>query len=47
MSKYIFPVILIALQIGAAVVSALHRDKWFTVYWVSAAVLNFAVIKMG
>ena len=47
MNKYIFPVILIVLQIGAGVVSALERDRWFAVYWFSAAILNFAVVKMG
>ena len=42
-STYIFPVILIAMDIGAAVMCAVNKDYKKAVYWVAAAVLNAAV----
>ena len=47
MTKYIFPIILIILDIGAAVVYALHKDVRMAVYWVAAAVLNVCVVIGG
>ncbi len=47
MSKYIFPLILILLDVGAAVVYAVYRDWRMAVYWLSAAVLNICVILGG
>lgn len=44
MSKYMFPIVLIILEIGAAVVYAFHKDLRMTVYWICAAVLNICVI---
>lgn len=43
MNKYIFPVALILLDIGAAIVYALNHDWKMTTYWVAAAVLNCCV----
>lgn len=43
MSKYIFPVILIALDLGAAVMYAISKDFKTAIYWVAAAVLNCCV----
>ena len=43
MTKYIFPVSLIALDIGAAVIYALQKDFKMMTYWISAAVLNICV----
>ena len=42
-STYIFPIILIALDIGAAVICAVNKDWKKAVYWIAAAVLNAAV----
>ncbi len=42
-SKYIFPVLLIILDVGAAVVYAVNKDYKMTVYWLAAAVLNITV----
>ena len=39
----IFPTILIALDLGAAVVYGISGDWRKVVYWVAAAVLNAAV----
>ena len=39
----IFPTILIALDLGAAVVYGISGDWRKVVYWVAAAVLNVAV----
>ena len=47
MTKYIFPIILIILDIGAAVVYAVHKDVRMAVYWLAAAVLNVCVIMGG
>lgn len=43
MSKYIFPCLLIALDVGAAGVYALQTDWKMSVYWIAAAVLNITV----
>lgn len=43
MKQYIFPVLLILLDIGAAIVYATEKDWRKTVYWLAAAVLNIAV----
>lgn len=43
MSKYIFPVSLIVLDIGAAVMYGVHGDIRKVVYWIAAAVLNITV----
>ena len=43
MSKYIFPIALIVLDLCAAVVYALHKDLKMMTYWISAAVLNICV----
>ena len=47
MSKYIFPVILIVLDVGAAVVYAVHKDARMALYWTAAAVLNVCVVMGG
>lgn len=47
MIKYIFPIVLIALDIGAAVVYAAYHDLRMAVYWFAAAVLNIAVTMGG
>ena len=47
MTKYIFPIILIILDIGAAVVYAVHKDVRMAVYWLAAAVLNICVVVGG
>ena len=41
--QYIFPSILIALDIGAAVWYGLAHDPRMVIYWLAAAVLNAAV----
>ena len=43
MSKYIFPVMLICIDVCAAGVYALHMDFKMAVYWIAAAVLNICV----
>jgi hypothetical protein len=40
---HIFPLLLIALDLGAAVVYGINKDFKMTVYWIAAAVLNIAV----
>lgn len=42
-STYIFPIILIVLDIGASVMCVIGKDYKKAVYWVAAAVLNAAV----
>ena len=42
-STYIFPIILIILDIGAAVVNACNHQYKMTIYWFAATVLNAAV----
>ena len=41
--QYIFPIILIALDIGAAIMSVPVGDFRKVIYWLAAAVLNAAV----
>lgn len=41
---YIFPVIMIIMDIGAAVMCVIGKDYKKAVYWVAAAVLNAAVM---
>lgn len=41
--EYIFPLLLIALDIGAGIVYAAAGDYKKLVYWLEAAVLNIAV----
>lgn len=41
--EQVFPLILILLDIGAAVVALIHKDYRKAVYWGAAAVLNIAV----
>lgn len=43
-TEYIFPVIIILEQIGAAIVYGGKRDFWSFLYWIAAAVVNFAVV---
>ena len=43
MTKYIFPVILILLSLGASIMCALGGDFKMAIYWLAAATLNFAV----
>lgn len=43
MTKYIFPVALIVLDFGAAIVHAAQKDIRMATYWVAAAVLNITV----
>ena len=43
MNKFIFPCLLIALDIGAAIMYAFVGDWRKVVYWLAAAVLNVAV----
>ena len=43
MKDWIFPTILILLDLGAAVMYALSGDFKMTIYWVAAAVLNCCV----
>lgn len=41
--EYIFQLVLIALDIGAALVYLKNKDVRMAVYWLAAAVLNAAV----
>lgn len=43
MNKYIFPSLLILLDIGAAIMCAVAGDWKKTIYWIAAAVLNVTV----
>lgn len=43
MSKYIFPVILIMLDLCALAVYAVGTDWKMAIYWLAAAVLNVCV----
>jgi len=43
MTKYIFPVAIIILNIGAVVVYAISCDVRKVIYFIAAAVLNAAV----
>ena len=42
-AEYIFPLLLITLDLGAAIVELCHKDIRMAVYWLAAAVLNIAV----
>ena len=43
MTKYIFPITLIILDLGAALMYALNKDFKMATYWIAAAVLNCCV----
>ena len=43
MSRYVFPVIMIVLDVCAAAVYAWHKDARMVIYWIAAAVINAAV----
>ena len=43
MSKYIFPCLLIVLDVGAAATYFFNGDAKSAVYWAAAAVLNVCV----
>lgn len=43
MGKYIFPTMLIILDLGAAIAYAASKDYKMAVYWLAAAVLNICV----
>ena len=43
MSMYIFPVALILLDVGAAIMCIIGKDYKRAVYWLAAAVLNVTV----
>lgn len=43
MNKYIFPSVLIALDLLAAVVYAVTKDIRMSIYWIAAAILNICV----
>ena len=43
MRSYIFPIMLIILDLGAAVVYGISGDVRKAIYWVAAAVLNITV----
>ena len=42
-TKYIFPIILIALDVGASIMYLLNKDFKMALYWLSAGVLNCCV----
>ena len=42
-SKYLFPVALIILDLGAAIIYALNKDYKMAIYWLAVAVLNITV----
>lgn len=41
--EYIFPLVLIVLDLAAAIVYAVHKDYKKAVYWIAAAILNITV----
>lgn len=41
--EYIFPLVLIVLDLAAAIVYAVHKDYKKAVYWIAAAILNVTV----
>lgn len=43
MSMYIFPIALIVLNIGAAIMCFVGKDYKKGVYWLTAAILNICV----
>ena len=42
-STYIFPIAMIVMDVGAAVVCAANKEYKKAVYWIAAAVLNVCV----
>ncbi len=43
MNKYIFPISLIVLDLGAALMYAVNKDFKMMTYWIAAAILNCCV----
>lgn len=43
MSKYIFPITLIVLDLCAAITYAFNTEWKMSIYWIAAAVLNVCV----
>ena len=43
MAKYLFPITLIILDVGAALMYALGKDFKMMTYWIAAAILNVCV----
>lgn len=41
--EYIFPLLLILLDLGAVVIYAVQKDYKKAVYWIAVAVLNITV----
>ena len=41
--EYIFPLLLILLDVGADIIFAIQKDYKKAVYWIAAAVLNVTV----
>lgn len=41
--EYIFPLLLILLDLGAVVIYAVQKDYKKAVYWIAAGVLNITV----
>lgn len=46
MNKYIFPAVMVLLNLSQAAVMLAHKNYISVVYWVSAAALNGAVALM-
>lgn len=46
-SEYIFPIVLIILDVCAAAVYLFKKEIRMAVYWLSAAVLNICVLLGG
>ena len=44
--KFLFPITMIALDLGAAVVCFFSRDYKKAIYWIAAAVLNAAIDRL-
>ena len=42
-STYVFPLVLIVLDVGATITNIINRDIKMAVYWIAAAVLSSAV----
>ena len=42
-STYIFPIVMIVMNVGAAVMCVAAKDYKKAVYWIAAAVLNACV----
>lgn len=40
---YFFPIVMIAMDVGAAIMCVVNKEYKKTVYWIAAAVLNAAV----